>query len=303
MSLAPGQKVSLRELLLGMATFSGNDAATAVALRFARTVKDFTEMMDAEAAALGLIKTRFADASGYRSASLTTAREFAEFCRFYINTHPESLKDYHSVMEFSYPRAENVAEQYAQNPRTRTQRNRNTLLGRVDGVDGLKTGYIVESGYNIAITAERRGTRFIAVILGAPSGWGGDRIRDVDAEKLLDWAFERYRTIRPDIGELEPVRIWKGRENYTDIIINAPLEFTALAERGEQLSWSINIDYPLIAPLPAGTHAGTLVLFDNLGDLRRIPLVTAQDAESGGFFKRLLDSIRLFFQNNFRFII
>ena len=295
MYLAQGQTLSLRELMLGMAIFSGNDAATAAAMRFAPSVEEFTRMMNTEAAAMGLNKTRFVDASGYSEENMTTAREFAELCRLYLQAHPESLGDYHSVREFAYPREENVPPERRGNPGTRLRRNNNSLLGKVEGVDGLKTGYIPESGYNIALTAERNGTRFIAVILGAPSEWGGDRKRDEDGEKLLGWAFDRYKTIRPVIGALQPARIWKGKDNYADITPEEPLNFTALTERGSRLSWEIELEEPLVAPLHAGQAVGCLVFYDSLGELRRVTLVTAQNAEKGGFFKKLFDSIRLFF--------
>lgn len=296
MYLANGQTLSLRELLLGMAVFSGNDAAVAVALRFAPSVGAFAEMMNREAAAMGLAKTRFTEPSGIDENNMTTAREFASFCRIYIETCPESLRDFHSVREFAYPKAENVSERYRENPGTRSQLNRNTLLGKVEGVDGLKTGYIDEAGYNIALTAERNGTRFIAVILGAPAEWRGDRLRDEDGRKLLEWAFAHYRTVRPRPDVPGPLRVWKGRDDFVDIGWDEPLVFTAPAERGENLNWSIETPGLFIAPLPAGSPVGSLVLYDSLGELRRIPLVTAREAESGGFFKRLIDSVRLFFR-------
>ena len=299
MFLAPGQQLTLKELLLGLSIPSGNDAAVAVALRFAPSVPAFAEMMNREAAAMGLAKTRFVEPSGISGYNTTTAREFANFSRIYLELWPESLRDFHSVREFSYPMAHNVAAPFRENPGTITQRNRNALLGRVEGVDGLRTGFIYESGFNIVLTAQRDGTRFIAVILGAPSGPGGDRVRDEDGERLLEWAFERFRTIRFNPGNLESARIWRGRENYVDIVVDAPLDFTTLAERGNQLRWRIQYNTPLLAPLPAGSPAGTLVIYDNLGELRHIPLVTAREAERGGFFKRLFDSVRLFFQRHF----
>jgi D-alanyl-D-alanine carboxypeptidase (penicillin-binding protein 5/6) len=253
--------------------------------------------MNLEAASMGLARTRFVDASGYSEENMTTAREFAEFCRIYLELYPGSLAEYHSVREFAYPRAENAAEQ-RENPETRMHRNTNNLLGRVEGVDGIKTGYIPESGYNIALTAERDRTRFIALILGGPSQWGGDRIRDEDGRKILEWAFANYKTIQPDIGPLEPVRIWKGRKNYANIALSLPLDFTALKERGAALSWRINYEDPLIAPIPEGTAVGGLVLYDNFGELRHIPLITAENTERGGFFKRFFDSIRLFFRGS-----
>lgn len=293
--LAPGQQLTLRELLLGKAIQSGNDASAALALRFAPTIEDFVEMMNRESAAMGLRRTRFADASGFSDQNMTTAREFAEFSRIYITANPQSLREFHSVPEFAFPTAEHVAVPFRGNPGTRVQRNRNTLLGRVEGVDGIKTGFIFASGFNIALTAERGETRLIAVILGAPSGWGGDRIRDEDGRRLLEWAFENFHTIRPNMNALEPVRTWKGRANYVNLILGAQLDFTALYERGRDLSWVIEHNGPLIAPLPAFSPVGNIVFYDTLGELRRIPLLTAWEVERGGFFQRLFDAIRLFF--------
>ena len=293
MYLAEGQKLTLRELFLGMAVPSGNDAAMATALRFAPTLDVFVSMMNREAEALGLKNTRFVDASGYWEHNQTTAREFAAFCRVYLNEHFESLENFHSVRELIYPRPDNWIERSPNNPGSWRHRNTNNLLGNVEGVDGIKTGYIPEAGYNIALTAERNNTRFIAVILGAASG---DRIRDEDGRKILEWAFASYKTIRPEIGVMEPTRVWKGRENFVKLALSEPLVFTAPAVRGQRLTWSIELDEPFIAPIAEGTAVGNLFLYDSLGELRRIPLLTAHNTESGSFFKRLIDTIRLFFQ-------
>ncbi|MDR0511958.1 MAG: D-alanyl-D-alanine carboxypeptidase [Treponema sp.] len=296
MFLAPGQQVSLEDLLLGLAIPSGNDAAVAVALRFAPSVDAFAQMMNREARAMGLSRTRFVEPSGISDYNMTTAREFAYFSRHYIHLWPESLANYHTVREFSFPRAEHVANAFRDNPGTITQRNRNTLLGRVDGVDGIRTGFINASGFNISLTAERDGTRFIAVVLGAPSEPGGDRIRDEDGERLLEWAFSRYHTVRPRLdAPLAPVRVWRGRQNHVDVALLEPLDFTAGIGRGENMRWRIEPQERLSAPLEIGSHAGSLVLTDSFGELRRIPLVTAASVEQGGFFRRLFDSIRLFF--------
>ena len=166
----------------------------------------------------------------------------------------------------------------------------------MEGVDGLKTGSIPAAGFNIALTANRNGTRFIAVTLGAPFGWGGDRLRDADGERLLNWAFDNYRTVRLYPPNPEPARIWMGRQNHVELLWGGPLVFTALAERGENLTGIIELTDPLVAPLPAGSLAGTLIAYDNLGELRRIPILTAANVENGGFFKRLIDRIQLFFR-------
>jgi D-alanyl-D-alanine carboxypeptidase (penicillin-binding protein 5/6) len=296
MFLAQGQTVSLRELLLGLAVPSGNDAAVAVALRFAPTVEYFAEAMTREARRMGLELTRFREPSGISEYNRTTAREFALFCREYLTLHPETLGNYHSVAAFAYPKVSNVPEPYRDHPETIVQYNRNALLGMVEGVDGLKTGYIDEAGYNIALTAERRGTRFIAVILGAPAGAQGERIRTRDGKALLDWAFDHYKTIRPEVGELPPAQIWKGKIRRGSVIPGAALEFTAPAGRGGGLYWKMETDDPLVAPLSTGSPAGRLIFYDTAGELHRIPLILGETVETGGFFRRLWDSIRLFFR-------
>jgi D-alanyl-D-alanine carboxypeptidase (penicillin-binding protein 5/6) len=300
MFLAAGQQTSLRDLLLGLAVPSGNDAAVAAALRFAPTVGDFTAGMNREARRLGLTQTRFVEPSGISEYNSTTAGEFARFCRHYLRLHPESLRDFHSVPDFAYPKAENVAETFRDNPQTIVQSNRNTLLKTFPGVDGLKTGYIDEAGYNIALTAEQGETRFILVILGAPARSGGDRIRDADAAALLAWAFGAFRTIRPVIGEPEPARLWKGKGGHVRLIPGGPAEFTAPADRGRSLWMAAELTDPIIAPVPADHPLGNLIISDERGELHRIPLHSAGAYEAGGFFKRFWDSLRLFFRGLFQ---
>ncbi|MDR3335584.1 MAG: D-alanyl-D-alanine carboxypeptidase [Treponema sp.] len=311
MFLAAGQRVTLRELLLGLAIPSGNDAAVAIALRFAPSIEVFVEKMNAEARALGLSRTQFVEPSGISEYNFTTALEFAFFCREYLRLHPETLQEFHAVPEFAYPKAENVAEAYRANPGTIVQQNHNRLLdieetggyknsGFVEGVDGLKTGYIDEAGYNIALTAERRGTRLIAVILGAPAAYGGERIRDEDGRKLLTWGFDNFKTLSPVIEPPSPVRVWKGKTGSVPIALGEETAFTTFTNRGNRLYSKIEMASPLSAPLPAASRVGSLVLYDDKGELRRIPLITTENVEQGGFFKRLWDGIQLFARDIFR---
>jgi len=298
MFLAPGQIVTLREILLGLAVVSGNDAAVAAALRMAPTMKDFADMMNAEARSMGLTVTRFSESSGISSSNITTAFEFARFCRHYLKTHPNSLKDFHSVLELSYPLAENVQERHRGNPKTISQDNRNLMLRYFEGVDGLKTGFINESGFNIALTAERNNTRFICVILGAPNQRGGAGIRDKDGENLLTWAFENYKTVRPVIGQIGDVKIWKGKTKTAALKIKESemINFTSHTDRSNVLSYEVMIPQPVIAPFPAETEVGFLLISDEYGPLKRVPLVTAVDCEKANIFKRIWHSIVLLFK-------
>jgi D-alanyl-D-alanine carboxypeptidase (penicillin-binding protein 5/6) len=295
MFLAPGQTVNLRELLMGLAVPSGTDAAVAVALRFAPSVASFTAAMNEEARRMGLVKTHFVEPSGVSENNMTTAAEFARFCQAYVKLHPKALAEFHSAPEFAYPKAANVGEAFRDDPKTIVQTNHNMLLGVFPGTDGLKTGYIDEAGYNIALSAEQNSTRLIAVILGAPARRGGDRIRDDDGKKLLGWGFANFRTIRPLVGDIESVRLWKGRANRVELVIAEETAFTVPADRGGALWLSTEITDPLIAPLDAASPVGDLVLSDEKGELRRIPLLSAASYEKGNIFKRLWHSIRLFF--------
>jgi D-alanyl-D-alanine carboxypeptidase (penicillin-binding protein 5/6) len=298
MFLAPGQIVTLREILLGLAVSSGNDAAVATALRFAPSVQSFADMMTWEARRMGLAKTSFVEPSGISEDNITTAAEFAAFCLEYLRQHPASLAEYHSVDEFAYPTADNVAEAFRGNPNTIVQANRNTLLRTVPGVDGLKTGYIDEAGYNIALTAQRSSTRFLAVILGAPARPGGDRIRDRDGERLLSWAFDNFRTVRPAAEPIEPLRLWKGKDKWATVRPEGPLDFTAPLDRAHAIRFSVETDGPLIAPLPASWPVGWLVLSDDEGELHRVRLLAGREYRQGNIFKRIWHSIVLFFRGS-----
>jgi D-alanyl-D-alanine carboxypeptidase (penicillin-binding protein 5/6) len=296
MFLAPGQTVTLREIMLGLAVPSGNDAAVAAALYLASSVDDFAKMMTREARRMGLLKTRFVEPSGISEDNMTTAADFTAFCMEYLRLHPYSLSEFHSVRDFAYPKSVNVPEALRNDPRTIVQLNRNNLLGVFPGVDGLKTGYIDEAGYNIALTARRNDTRFIAVILGAPAGPGGVRIRDRDGERLLSWAFENFKTVRPEIPRLENVKLWKGRDKQVSLRLAGSLAFTAPLDRAASLRYAARINEPLIAPLPASYPVGWFVLADDKGELRRVQLVTAREYQQGNIFKRIWHSIRLLFR-------
>ena len=301
MFLEPGQTVTLREIMLGLAVPSGNDAAVAAALRLAPTVEDFAGMMTAEARRMGMNVTRFVEPSGISHHNITTAQEFALFSREYIRLHPQSLEYFHSVQSFAFPLAANVLERNRQNPRTIVQNSQNVLLRTFPGVDGLKTGFINQSGFNIALTAQREQSRFILVLLGAPAiPRVGSRIRLEDSTRLLTWAFENFRTVRPEICLIEHyglknARLWKGRENTVELKLAEPAYFTSPVNRAGQLRFEVVIPSPLTAPFPAGFFAGYLDISDEYGELHRAPLVTAASSEKGNIFKRIWHRILLLF--------
>ncbi|GHU39792.1 hypothetical protein FACS1894190_05750 [Spirochaetia bacterium] len=300
MFLAQGQTVNLHELFLGLAVPSGNDAAVAVALNFAPSVDGFAVMMNDEAAALGLSRTFFVEPSGISEKNITTAMEFAIFCTEYIKLHPENLKELHSVPEFAFPKIENVTAAQRNKPGTIVQGNHIGLLKTFEGVDGLKTGYIDEAGYNIALTANRDGTRFVAVLLGVPAELGsywGSRARDRDGRALLAWGYENFKTLRLPFPKLQPVRVWKGKNKYAGIVPKGPPVWTVMLDRGnDDLRWEIET-FNLTAPQTAGAQIGIIHLYDGEGKLGQMEILTESEIDKGGFFRSLWDSIVMLFTN------
>lgn len=172
MHLRAGERVPLVRLLTGMAVASGNDAAMAVAQRVSGgNIRNFVRRMNSKARTLGMRRTVFKNPTGLPAAGQkTTARDMVTLSRAYLRAHPGAMR-FHSTRFFLH--------------RGRTMRNTNALLGTVAGVNGLKTGWTVASGYNIVVTAQRGKTRLLAVVLG---GNTKDR-RDASARRLIEAGF------------------------------------------------------------------------------------------------------------------
>ncbi|MCX7982594.1 MAG: D-alanyl-D-alanine carboxypeptidase [Syntrophales bacterium] len=172
MFLIPNSRVKLHDLALGTAVASANDAAWVIAHHIGGSVENFVKMMNIKAEELGMKHTHFKNPHGLpEKGQVTTARDIMILSQDYIKRFPMALT-LHSQPTFNY--------------RGRILRNRNHLLGHYPGADGIKTGFICESGYNISATASRGNTRLIAVVLGARTF----RIRDREVEKLLDEGFK-----------------------------------------------------------------------------------------------------------------
>lgn len=171
MHLKNGERIRLENLLYGMAVVSGNDAAVAAAEKISGNTRQFVRLMNRKARALGMKHTQFKNVNGLPAAGQrTTARDMLTLSCAYLRSHPSALR-YHSPRSFRHGR--------------RTMRATNKLLGVVPGADGLKTGWTVASGYNIVVTAERKGVRLVAVVMGGTSA----ARRDLAARRLLEAGF------------------------------------------------------------------------------------------------------------------
>ncbi|MFT4047302.1 MAG: D-alanyl-D-alanine carboxypeptidase family protein [Solimonas sp.] len=274
-----GSTVKLIDLLRGIIIQSGNDATVAVAEHVAGSETVFADLMNQYAARLGMSNSHFVDASGLPDPQhYTTAHDLTILARALIHDFPDWYKIF-AERDFTYNKIR--------------QPNRNGLLEKDPSVDGIKTGHTSEAGYCLLTSAQRDGRRLIAAVMGAKS-WAG---REQSSLELLNYGFRFYETAAL-FGPGKPaqsVRVYKGA---ADQIAVGTLEPVALAlPRGsaDKLQVSVQIDTPVVAPLAKGQALGTATVTLDGKTLKTIPLVATEDVPTGGFFHRLIDTIRLWF--------
>lgn len=311
MFLGQGQTVTLRELLKGLAVASGNDAALAVANYISGSTDAFVDRMNEKCAELGLEKTHFVEPSGYDEHNVTTARELASFCCDYIKKYPIGIEEFHSAPSIKYPLGKNLPswEKDKGDSLAIYQKNTNPLLGVLEGCDGIKTGFIYESGYNLALTAKRDGTRFISVTLrgSGVGGKQGNAGRVHDGTEMMEWAFSNFADFLPEetlekgfpdgfkvpsIGAKNDsgkfVRLVPAWENA--VTIQKKNEKSA---KDEAARVKINVQLPkfIYGGVTAGDIYGQIqyVLDDEV--LETVPLVADRTQEKGGVFARFLGAL------------
>ncbi|MGP1445074.1 D-alanyl-D-alanine carboxypeptidase family protein [Treponema sp.] len=311
MFLGKNQQLTVEELMRGMAVVSGNDAAAALAIHTAGSVPAFVTLMNKTVAELGLTDTHFEDASGLSEYNRTTARDFARFSAAYIHKYPEHLSLFHSVRVLRYPEPHNMLKPQP----TVTQQATNTLLAKLDGCDGLKTGFIYESGFNIALTAQRQGIRFIAVILGGAgrNSAEGKRIREENGKTLIEWAFSHFSTayaqdfsvsmpVIPVTGAQEPANTTARLPrlldpNGTEAAFTIPR--TAAGTPGDTAAIHAQVIAPLqlSAPIAKGQKIGKIRFFtDANGEtthLAEFPLVSDKAITQGSRLRWKYDMLAL----------
>ncbi|HET6452424.1 MAG TPA: D-alanyl-D-alanine carboxypeptidase family protein [Spirochaetia bacterium] len=294
MYLGPDQKLTVEELLKGLVVDSGNDAAVEVADRVAGSVPRFVDMMNREAARLGYRTLHFVEPAGISAANTVTARDYAGFARQFVLLHPDALKEFFSVKEFTYPLAENLTG--TNREKAVTQTNRNLLLGAYAGVDGLKTGFIDESGYNIAVTAERGGMRLIAVLLGVPDTGrvSGAARRATESAALLDYGYDTFLLMRPGYPRPLPPRVWKGTARTVALRVSPTPFVVVRKDQAGQVKTTLLQDLDVEAPVSPGEDLGAVLVTRGSQEIARFPLVADAEVRRGGFLRTALDSVILF---------
>ncbi|MCQ2593563.1 MAG: D-alanyl-D-alanine carboxypeptidase [Treponema sp.] len=314
MFLGEGHKVTLDELLLGLSICSGNDAAYALAYAVCGNMDDFVSRMNQVAVELGLKHTHFVESSGYSEENTTTAREMAAFSRIYLQKHPDSLKKYHSVTSFTYPKQRNLADgdrlaaqDFSEGIPAKitmgiTQKNTNPLLEVLYGCDGLKTGYIDESGYNLALTAARDKRRYISVTMKGPgrNSNEGQAGRVHDGTELMEYAF-RYFTTKDISSEVNPVfmKVYGAKERSVNLVPAYDVSFysvpfvmgNSLAENEDNLHLEYVLPKKMFGDILQGHQYGEIKIFLGDYEIESIPLVADRNVNHANLLIRLIDSI------------
>ena len=293
MFLGPDQVVSGADLFRGLLISSGNDAATEIAYRVSGSVGRFARRMNTVAATAGFPDFYFEEPAGLSPTNRITAEGFARFAALLIDRYPEILTDYASLPSFAYPQQQHYPDGVIQgNPIV--QYNRNALIDDYPGADGLKTGFIDESGYNLVGTAERNGRRLIVVVLGVSAtshAEGGARRAD-DARRLLDWGFDNYRRVEFGAPELAAIPVWGGT---VDEIVPAAAPVNGVvvpADAVSAIERSVSVDSHVWAPQEAGAAVGNASYHVGETVIVEQRIVIPRPLERGSWLVRVWDRLR-----------
>lgn len=283
MFIREGTQVAVKDLLRGVIVQSGNDASVALAEQVAGSEESFVDIMNQQAALLGMASTHFENATGWPAEGhVTTAKDLAKLARALIRDYPEHYKMY--------------AEKYFQYNGI-NQPNRNKLLFRDPSVDGLKTGHTEEAGYCLVSSAVKDNMRLIAVVMGARS----EESRAVESQKLLTYGFRYYQThqLYSQGDEINIVRIWSGKADNLALGVADDIFLTIPRGAQSDLQATMHLDDIIKAPITAGQELGNVTVELNGRQLLDIPLVAQQAVEQAGLISRVWDNLKLFFMDLF----
>ncbi len=263
--------VPVEDLIRGVTVVSGNDACIAIAEALAGSEADFALMMTARARELGLTESTFMNSTGWPDEGhVMTARELAELARHMMSEYPTYMAYF-------------AEEDYTWNDHT--QPNRNPLLYRFPGADGLKTGHTEASGYGLVGTAIREGRRLIVVVNGLTS----DRQRADESQRLMTLGFTAFRNYDlfaagDIVGEAE---VWGGREETVALTIRD--DASVIMRREARRSMQVSIDYigPIAAPIISGTEVANLRVTAPGMEPQEYPLYAAVSVQRVGIFGQM----------------
>ena len=275
MFLEENSQVSVEDLLRGIIVQSGNDACVVIAEAFSGTEENFSEELNIKARGIGLENSNFTNSTGWPDEGhLSTARDLSIIAIKTVQNFPEY---YHFYAEESF-------EYNGIN-----QRNRNTLLNKPVGVDGLKTGHTEAGGHGLAASALRKNQRLIMVINGLSS----NKERTAEAIKLLEWGYRNFTNfdlLKEGMAVLQ-AKVWLGDKKTLPLVINEDTKITIPSKSRDKLQFKIEYDSPISAPIEEGTKIAELEITAPGIDSLRIPLYAGSTITSLGPLSKLLSVV------------
>ena len=280
MFIMVNDQVSVENLLKGIIIASGNDACIALAEGIAGTEEEFAVMMTAKAKEIGMENTNFANSSGINNTeNVSTVRDIMIMSNFLIKEFPEEYK-YFSEKEFTWDRTGGDPI---------TQGNRNPLLYKSLGADGIKTGYLALEKYSLASSVYRNGRRLIAVA----SGFNTKNDRSRQSAKLLTWGLTNFDLI--EIAKIntpiENADVWLGKKDLVGVYAKKDIYKTIPKARKKFLKVSIIYDGPIQAPIKKDDILGKLKVSYKGELIEEHDLFAFEDVKKLNVFSRLLKSI------------
>ena len=280
MFIMVNDEVSVENLLKGIIVASGNDACVALAEGIAGSEEIFAEMMNEKAAEIGMSSTNFSNSSGINDPdNYSTVRDIALMSKYLIANYPEFYKWY-AEKNFTWDRTGGDPIK---------QGNRNPLLYKKVGVDGIKTGYLAVEKYSLASSMQKDKRRVIAVGSGFPT----KNLRSSQSLKLLNWAFRNTNTYEiSKSGEtLFELDTWLGKKNKIKAISKEDYYITLDKKDIRHLKVYLKYDGPIEAPIQKDEKIANLIILNKDEVIKTLPLYASEKISKVNFFKSLITSV------------
>ena len=280
MFIMPNDQVSIEDLLKGIVIASGNDACVALAEGIAGTEENFVDMMNEKAQEIGMLDTNFANSSGITNPeNYSTVRDIALMSKYLIEQYPEYYPMY-SEKEFTWDRTGGEPI---------SQFNRNRLLYKNIGADGVKTGYLDAEKYSLASSIKKGTRRLIAV----GSGFSSKSKRTSQSIKLLSWGFRNTDTFQVSKkGEtFFDIKAWLGKKETIKGITKEDLYVTLKKKDVRNFRVILEYDGPIKAPIKKDQKIANLKILNKDDVLKTIPIFSSEDIKKINFFKSVFTSL------------
>ncbi|MCK5296267.1 MAG: D-alanyl-D-alanine carboxypeptidase [Alphaproteobacteria bacterium] len=275
MFLEPNKKVHIEDLLRGIIVQSGNDACITIAENLAGSEDYFAKDMTIRAKELGLKNSNFINSTGWPNKNhLMTPYDLVVLARHIINDFPEYYSIY-SERSFTYNGIK--------------QGNRNPLLYRVKGADGLKTGHTEASGFGLIGSVKRNNRRLIVVV----NGLNSERERAEESAKLIEWGFREFDNYSFfSAGEkVSDAEVWLGQKPTVPMIVNENVKLTLSPRTRKKTKVKVVYERPIAAPITKGDRIGTLKITVPNMETLEYPLVAEKDVKRLGFIGRIMAAL------------